>query len=166
MPSPSDIRDELQRLVVADLMGPAGGPEEVIDERTVRGRYLVGMLAPKGKSALPEESETLAQAGVDDEDGTAEPPEPAAATMLASSIGLTFAVAGEAEAIRITARWGRYERIRAEDEAHRRPDGTFALVWKGCRSRPCRTPSHSSRAASPPTGCPPPTSSRRSLCKG
>ena len=40
------IREKLERMVLLDLLGPVGGPEEEIDEPSVRDRYLVGMLAP------------------------------------------------------------------------------------------------------------------------
>lgn len=46
-PSATAIRDKLESLVLADLLGPAGGPEEEVDERRVSERYLVGMLAPR-----------------------------------------------------------------------------------------------------------------------
>ena len=47
--TPYAIRDELTAMVVNDLLGPAGGPEEELDQREdrVTSRYLVGMLAPK-----------------------------------------------------------------------------------------------------------------------
>jgi hypothetical protein len=53
--SPTKIRDQLERVVIAELLGPADGPEEIVDERTVRARYLGGLLAPKDQSTLPEE---------------------------------------------------------------------------------------------------------------
>lgn len=46
IPSPMKIREKLERMVLLDLLGPVGGPEEEIDEPSVRDRYLVGMLAP------------------------------------------------------------------------------------------------------------------------
>ncbi len=54
MKSPLGLRTELHKMVVADLLGPAGGEEETVDEATVRSRYVVGMLAPKGQAAVPE----------------------------------------------------------------------------------------------------------------
>ena len=130
MPSPAELRDELQAAVLADLLGPAGGPEEIVTEPYVRDRYLVGMLAPKGQTALPEELDDLAQAGVDDEDGITEAPPPKAAAMRASSIGITFAVASAASSIQITARWGRYERAMVEEEQYRNKDGSYRRVWR------------------------------------
>ena len=50
-PSASALRGELLDIVMVDLLGPAGGPDEEIHERTVRDRYCVGMLAPKFRSS-------------------------------------------------------------------------------------------------------------------
>ena len=52
--TPAGIRDELTGMVVRDLLGPAGGPDEELNqyEDHVYGRYLVGMLAPKS-SEIP-----------------------------------------------------------------------------------------------------------------
>src|SRR6516164_11484131 len=72
IPSPTKIRDELERMVLNDLLGPVGGPEEEIDEPSVRDRYLVGMLAPKRQELSPEEFDELPQGGSGAvEDGTA-----------------------------------------------------------------------------------------------
>jgi len=46
-PSGNELRAELLRLVEGDLVGPAGGDHEEIDESRVSDRYLSGMLAPK-----------------------------------------------------------------------------------------------------------------------
>ena len=56
-PSPLGLRAELEEMVCRDLLGPAGGPEEEVAERNVRGRYIVGLLAPRGRSVLPEEED-------------------------------------------------------------------------------------------------------------
>ena len=55
--SPHAIRDELTNMVIKDLLGPAGGPEEELSqwEDRVRERYLVGMLAPKATRVQAEE---------------------------------------------------------------------------------------------------------------
>src|SRR3954470_7484902 len=52
-PSPSQLRAMLEGRVAADLLGPAGGPDEEIVERTVRDRYLVGVLAPRRRRDEP-----------------------------------------------------------------------------------------------------------------
>ena len=46
-PAPMKIRAALEEMVVKDLLGPAESAEEVLDERSVRDRYLVGVLAPR-----------------------------------------------------------------------------------------------------------------------
>ena len=56
-PSHTQIRAELERLILGDLLGSAGGEEEVVDEPYVRDRYILGLLAPKGQSALPNDEE-------------------------------------------------------------------------------------------------------------
>ena len=93
LPSPMKIREELERMVLKDLLGPVGGPEEEIGEQSVRDRYLVGMLAPKQQELSPEEFDELPQGGSGSvEDGTAESTSPAAKTMFPSSFGMTFCV--------------------------------------------------------------------------
>ncbi len=59
-PSATALRDELERLVLQDLLGPAAGAEEEVDETNVRDRYLVGMLAPRDQQMAPEEMDELA----------------------------------------------------------------------------------------------------------
>ena len=129
IPSALDLRAKLEEMVRRDLLGPAGGPEEMIEERYVRDRYIVGRLAPRGQSLLPDEQDELAVDGAgEDQDGRAESTSPQLATILPSSIGLTFTVSGEAAAIQVTARWGRYVRTRTEERLDAR--GEPRLVWQ------------------------------------
>ena len=73
IPSPLELRAKLEELVRADLLGPAGGPEEIVDERNVRDRYIVGRLAPRGQRILPDEHDDLAVGGdADAQDGKTE----------------------------------------------------------------------------------------------
>ena len=62
-PSRSAIRAELEQLVLGDLHGPAGGPEEELNEASVSERYLTGMLAPRRKPVGMELFDELAVAG-------------------------------------------------------------------------------------------------------
>jgi hypothetical protein len=39
-PSTTQIRHELQNLILKDLLGPAGGEEEILEEPYVRKRYI------------------------------------------------------------------------------------------------------------------------------
>jgi hypothetical protein len=127
--SATRIRQELIEAVLLDLLGPAHGPEEELDERNVRDRYLVGMLAPKRQELSPEEFDELAQGGVGSgEDGTADYSAPPARTMFPSSFGMTFCVDLTAEALQITACWGQYARVRSETLT--RENGELKLVWK------------------------------------
>jgi hypothetical protein len=63
--TPSDLRDELTTMVVRDLLGPAGGPDEELNqyEDHVYQRYLVGMLAPKGEWVDAGQQDELATGG-------------------------------------------------------------------------------------------------------
>jgi hypothetical protein len=129
VPPPNRVRQELLDAVLLDLLGPAGGPDEELDERNVRDRYLVGMLAPKRQELSPEEFDELAQGGVGSgEDGPTDFTAPPAKTMFPSSFGLTFCVDIEAEALQITARWGQY--LREKSERLTRDSGEPKLVWK------------------------------------
>ncbi len=129
-PDSLDLRTQLHRMVVADLLGPAGGPDEIVDEQSVRSRYVVGLLAPKGQSVIPreEQDEELAVAGTDTQDGKPSSPVAPVPAMLPSSIGLTFSVSTQAKAIQITARWGHYRRTRSE--VLKDDKGEPKLVWQ------------------------------------
>ncbi len=129
LPSPTKIREELERMVLKDLLGPVGGPEEEIDEPSVRDRYLVGMLAPKRQELSPEQFDELPQGGSGSvEDGATESSSPTTKTMFPSSFGMTFCVGLEAEALQITARWGHYHRDRSQGLTA--ASGDKKLVWK------------------------------------
>ena len=114
-PTANHIRQELETLILQDLLGPAGGEEEIIDEAYVRDRYILGLLAPRGQSVIPEEEEDLAFTDGDGEDGVVEPPTIRNSTLLPSSMGLTFTLDSSAEAIQIKAAWGRYDRIHSDE---------------------------------------------------
>lgn len=140
MTTPAQLRAELEELVWKDLLGPAGGPEEIIDEPTVSGRYVVGVLAPKGHTPVQDDpEEELADPsdlalGAETTSDPEEPPvdstPPKAMSMLPSSIGLTFTVDGQAQAIQVTARWGRYVRQEHPDPAQVTKRGIRRLVWR------------------------------------
>jgi len=129
IPSPMKIREELEQMVLKDLLGPVGGPEEEIDEQSVRDRYLVGMLAPKRQELSPEEFDELPQGGSGSvEDGTTESTSLAAKTMFPSSFGMTFCVGLEAKALQVTACWGHYHRDRSQTLTT--ASGDKKLIWK------------------------------------
>ncbi len=139
--SPSQIRDELEQLVLGELLGPAGGPQEELTDRP-RDRYLVGILAPKKQRLTPEQdgSPPLVP-DVEDEptergvDGRDEGPPDASVAQIQipllspSSLGMTCCVSGEATEIVITANWGSYTRTRSETVTSRKT-GELVNVWK------------------------------------
>ncbi len=53
VPSSVAVRAELEDLVVRELLGPAGGPVEEVDESRVSDRYLVGILVPRRTQSVP-----------------------------------------------------------------------------------------------------------------
>ncbi len=124
------LRSELEHAVLRDLLGPAGGPEEEVNEGSLRERYLVGMLAPRGEPLPPEQDDDLAvtEAG-SPEDGQPDAGPPALTSMSPSSMGLTFTVAGDAPTLLITARWGRYHRELSETIVTAKT-GAPKMVWK------------------------------------
>lgn len=142
-PNPTKIRVELEAMVIGDLLGPAGGPDEELTERNVRDRYLVGVLAPRPQSqptpAKPEEQEDeetpllpdeLSAGGADTpDDGTTDKDVPIVQAHLPSSFGLTFCVDKSATTLKVEARWGQYKREVKEDQIDDRT-GRPLRVWK------------------------------------
>jgi hypothetical protein len=130
VPSPRELRAELEQIVVRDLLGPAGGPTEELDERSVRDRYLVGMLAPRGQLLRPEQSDELATAGAGTaEEGQPDPDSLQGQGMSPFSLGMTFSVAGEATALKVTCWWGSYQRVASESLTTDKTGGP-KLVWR------------------------------------
>ncbi len=133
----------LEAMVVGDLLGPAGGPDEELTERNVRDRYLVGVLAPRpqpqptpAKVEEEDEEETpllpdeLSEGGADTvDDGATDKDVPIVQAHLPSSFGLTFRVDKSAKVLKVEVRWGQYKREKKEDQIDERT-GRPKLVWK------------------------------------
>lgn len=131
VPTPVAIRDELTDMVIRDLLGPAGGPEEELNqfEDHVYGRYLVGMLAPQDSEIPGGELDELAVGDGDEgEEGSEDVGVPAGSTYFPSSMGMSFVVAAETKEILIEAEWGQYLRIKSDTQ--QKKDGSPANVWK------------------------------------
>src|SRR4051794_1337822 len=99
-PLPNSLPDELTEMGIKDLLGPAGGPEEELDqhEDRVTNRYLVGMLAPKSTLVEAEQLDTLGTDETDDpEVGPTDCSTPPASTFFPNSIGLSFVVENDAK---------------------------------------------------------------------
>ncbi len=121
------LRDQLTTMVRADLLGPAGGPEEEVAEAHVSDRYLVGMLAPR-RTRLNEPAEDavdVEQGG--EEGGPAERPG-AAPSIFPSSIGFSFCVEPGTEHLAVEARWGHYQKAPSANAFT--PTGEPKRVWK------------------------------------
>ncbi len=126
--STRELRAKLQKMVEKDLLGPAMGEEEELFD-SPRNRYLVGLLAPKGEPIPVDENDELALDGEGDEDEGSPEGKPAPlASMMPSSIGLTFSVSKEVESIQIQAKWGQYTRTRSETLTEE--SGKPKLVWQ------------------------------------
>ena len=138
------LRAKLEEMVLNDLLGPVGGPEEEVAEPNVRNRYLVGVLAPRVQAGGPmpprepsaagmdeEDEDTpsipdeLAEAGDDtSDDGPTDLDVPVERAYFPSSIGMTFCVDLAAEAIKVEGSWGEYSRVdKDQEQGHSR-------VWK------------------------------------
>ena len=130
--TPHAIRDELTEMVVNDLLGPAGGPTEELDQREdrVTGRYLVGMLAPKSTPVEAAAQDALGTDQAEDpEVGASEPASTSTDTFFPNSIGISFLVESEARAILIKSEWGRYRREKSATQINKKT-GQEAIVWK------------------------------------
>ncbi|MEI8372985.1 MAG: DISARM system helicase DrmA [Planctomycetota bacterium] len=143
-PTPRQLRAELEKMVLNDLLGPAAGDNEELTERNVRDRYVVGVLAPRRQAAdskpqaAPEEPEEdtplipdeLSQGGADSmDDGTTDMGVPLPRAHLPSSFGMTFCVVNDTKALRVSAHWGQYLRERNEEDVDQKT-GKGRLVWK------------------------------------
>lgn len=119
-------------MVLNDLLGPAGGPDEELDYREdrVTGRYLVGMLAPMSSPVEAEEQDKIGTDGKDDpEVGKTDASAPSGLTFYPNSIGMSFVVACDAASVLIKTEWGRYKRIKSATQLNKK-SGAEANVWK------------------------------------
>ena len=171
-PSSMQLRDMLEEMVIKDLLGPASGPEEEVDETNVRDRYLVGTLAPRRPSPLPDAAIAPSQPGDDDgtdgdfpandelaiggdgsgamsgDDGPVERVAPQSKAIFPSSLGMSFCLDLEAKELQVTASWGRYDRQPSEYLVNEKT-GSPKLVWK---REPCGGQSHTIPVAEGPIG--------------
>ncbi len=140
IPSPLKMREMLEEMAVKELLGPVGGDEEEVSER-IRDRYLVGILAPRRRAEDSEDAEPapatqqdedddyvegdfppgdeLAIEGVgrgnlSGDDGPTELSAPQFKATFPSSIGMSFSVELDARALKVTPRWGVYNKEPSE----------------------------------------------------
>ncbi|HWE91876.1 MAG TPA: DISARM system helicase DrmA [Pseudonocardiaceae bacterium] len=125
-PDAQAIRDELHELVLADLLGPLGGPDEEFGDENPIDRYPLGRLAPRDETIDPATHENMGEAqGDDTDDADPEPDAPSVPSLNPSALGFTAAVLGDTDELIVTAKWGRYERMRSELE-----ESAGRRVWK------------------------------------
>ena len=125
--SPARIRD-FQQLIIDDLLGPAGGPEEVITTQPVpRNRYLVGLLAPKASYVSPSRFD--AATSVDAGGGTSEEHIASPPRHVPSALGLTFAVPVDTLSLTVETSWGRY----AHDDGESADPGMKTVAFGSAR---------------------------------
>lgn len=153
------VRELLQQAVMDDLLGPANGPLEQVLDMSVRDRYLVGRLAPVDskdtKSELgvdgsaddqdePDDLVVKAQNETRNTDRNGMTPDPESSeevdaasnqSLIPSSLGMTFCVAGDVEKIEVEARWGRYERFNDHDMYKRKVDPDTGEETQGAKMK-------------------------------
>lgn len=127
-PTPAALRAELERLVVTDLLGPSDPHEQLPGVRSpVREWYLVGMLAPLGTIIDPSRGDGDDLPG-DSDDGAPGPDDrPAKTVLFPSSAGFTAAADLSCTSLKVTASWGRYEKIDNPDPA---ATGAHERLWQ------------------------------------
>jgi len=96
--SKTEIRNQLLRLVLDDLLGPKGGEEEFIKDNKIENRYVLGKLYPK-TGGEEEEEEDEEEDDFELEDSTEEEmgeleKTPNYRGIFPSSIGISFSVPG------------------------------------------------------------------------
>ena len=107
------IRKLLKNALADDLLGPADGPFEEITGMSVRDRYLLGKLAPKETYLQADQDDDIGSEG--DEEGNKELEASKSQSLVPSSIGVTFCIAGDVTDFYIEGCWGRYIREESEE---------------------------------------------------
>ena len=105
------VRARLLDALKTDLVGPETR-DEVLSQSPAT-RYLVGMLAPRGTALSASEDEGLTSTSDGDEESETGPR--TAQELAPSSVGLSFIVDLDCDAISVMTAWGTYERTERED---------------------------------------------------
>ncbi len=129
--SPTELRAELEGLIRADLVGPAAGEHEELDERPSE-RYLLAMLSPAEQvtvETVPDDELAVSDVSDDSgEEGTPDTPLPASGQLLPSAFGMTFVLDAACDRLVIAAAWGAYER--GPSEVLETETGQPKRVWR------------------------------------
>ena len=90
-------------------------------------RYLVGMLAPQRTAPGADDDDDVEVDGLNaEENGTPDTAAPPADSLIPSSLGMTFTVAAETEALVLSAAWGRYQKATVRNQQ----SGDPVRAWK------------------------------------
>ncbi|MBT9547452.1 MAG: helicase [Candidatus Sericytochromatia bacterium] len=149
IPNPWEIRQELMEMTLEQILGPAGGPEEILAQDP-RQRYLVGILAPqeveKPEVEKPEvdanadpanetaklllEEDDSPEAGKVPEEGHPESPVGKAVPMFEpASFGFSFTLAKESPALIAEVNFGIYQKLDKESDPSNQTDSKTTL-WQ------------------------------------
>jgi hypothetical protein len=155
-PSALSLRDQFEEMVIKELLGPAGGPEEELLE-SPGTRYFVGVLAPrwrtkgwgqnsksknqpKPQAPVAEEDDDadgeildgddLALGGRDSaQDGITDQAPAQDKALMPSSFGMTFSIDLKATELQVTASWGHYQKEVSESLVSEKT-GNSLRIWK------------------------------------
>ncbi|MEV6872232.1 DISARM system helicase DrmA [Amycolatopsis sp. NPDC051128] len=123
------VRSELERFLVRDLLGPWAGDMEELPAGTIPSeRYILGVLTP-ARVALDAEATDATASDDGSGEGTGEVTAAAAAgSMSPASLGLSFSVPLDVPTVLVRASWGRY--VQGPSQTQLTEAGTPRLVWQ------------------------------------
>ena len=101
------VRERLLNSLTLDLMGPESD-DEVLGQSPAT-RYLLGMLAPSGTTLAASEDEQNDSSAEGDE--TSDGRMRISQSLAPSSIGISFIIGADYEAVTAVASWGEYEKV-------------------------------------------------------
>ena len=127
--SSRQVRAELERFLVRDLLGPWAGDAEELPAGTVPSeRYILGVLSPARVSLDAEITDDTASDDGSGEGAAEVTAAAAAGSMAPASLGLSFSLPLEVSSVRVRASWGRY--VQGESATEVTDAGVPRLVWQ------------------------------------
>lgn len=124
-----EVRSELERFLVRDLLGPWAGDTEELPAGTIPSeRYILGMLSPARVSLDAEVTDATASDDGSGEGAAEVSAAAAAGSMAPASLGLSFSLPLKVSSVRVRASWGRYVQDRSVTEVTE--TGAPRLVWR------------------------------------
>lgn len=116
-PTPAELRAELERLVLTDLVGSCSDPHEQLPgvRSPVREWYLVGMLAPMGTIVDPSRNDGDDLQDGDEGGAPGRMHRSSKVVLFLLSVGLTAAVDPSCSSLEVSASWGGTRRLTTPD---------------------------------------------------